>query len=372
MGLNIKLGRIFGIPIGINASWFIIFGLVTLSLSTSYFPTQNPSSPFFSNLLIGVAASLLLFGSVLAHELGHAFIALRNNIPVRQITLFLLGGVAQIEEEPKTAGAEFRVAIAGPLVSFTLAILFGALSLLDQVSPLISAPSAYLARANLILLGFNMLPGYPLDGGRVLRAAIWKFTNDPTKATKIATTAGQIIAYGMMGIGLYLAIVQGDFATGLWLGFIGFYLRNAAAASQRHAALTDSLKGVTVEQVMNRNLYYVPNLITLRQLVDDYVFSQGKKQFIVTNTDEVLGFLTTSDVFRVSKHKWPYITTAQAMTPVDHIRGVPPDMDITAAMKEVNKSKNSSIPVIFENRIVGALSNEDLNSYINLRTRFSY
>lgn len=371
MGTDIKLGKIFGIPIGINASWFIIFGLVTISLSTGYFPAQNPGFPLISNVILGVLASLLLFGSVLAHELGHAFVALRNQIPVRRINLFLLGGVAQIEEEPKSAGVEFKVAIAGPLVSLVLAIFFGVLSLLDQLSPAIATPSQYLARANFFLLAFNMLPGFPLDGGRVLRSAIWKFTGNPVKATNIASAAGQVIAYGMIGYGLYLAIMQANLLTGLWLGFIGWYLRNAAIASQRHVQIEQSLNGVTVGQVMSRNVYYVPNLISVQRIVDEFILAHGKKQFIVADINQVLGYLTASEIFQIPKHRWSFTTAEQAMTPIQYLNGVSPDAQITEALAKFSNSPVGSLPVLKDDRIVGALTQEDVNTFIRLRTQFS-
>jgi len=371
MGTDIKLGKIFGIPIGINASWFIIFGLVTISLSTGYFPAQNPGFPLISNIILGVLASLLLFGSVLAHELGHAFVALRNQIPVRRINLFLLGGVAQIEEEPKSAGVEFKVAIAGPLVSLVLAIFFGVLSLLDQLSPAIATPSQYLARANFFLLAFNMLPGFPLDGGRVLRSAIWKFTGNPVKATNIASAAGQVIAYGMIGYGLYLAIMQANLLTGLWLGFIGWYLRNAAIASQRHVQIEQSLNGVTVGQVMSRNVYYVPNLISVQRIVDEFILAHGKKQFIVADINQVLGYLTASEIFQIPKHRWSFTTAEQAMTPIQYLNGVSPDAQITEALAKFSNSPVGSLPVLKDDRIVGALTQEDVNTFIRLRTQFS-
>ena len=371
MQANLKLGKIFGIPIGLNASWFIIFGLFTFSLATGYFPAQNPDFPFLGNIFLGFFASLLLFASVLAHELGHAYIAIRNKIPVRQINLFLLGGVAQIEQEPKSAGAEFRIAIAGPIVSIILALIFGGLSLLDQVAPAIATPSAYLARANLYLTAFNLLPGFPLDGGRVLRAIIWKYTADQQKATRIATISGQAVAYGLIGFGVFTAIVQRNIVGGMWLGFIGLYLRNAAVATQRHSKMEQSLQGITVSQVMNKNIYFVPNLISLQQLVDEYILSQGKKQFIVTNINYVLGYLTANNVYKIASQKWPFITTQQAMIPIEQLSGVRPDMQLTEALESVQNSDLDSIPVIDNNTIVGIISQEDVFRYLRLRTQFS-
>ena len=370
MQANIKLGKILGIPVGLNMSWFLIFGLLTISLATSYFPAQNPEFPILSNIIIGVIASLLLFGSVLAHELGHAVIALRNNIKVRQINLFLLGGVAQIEEEPKSAGAEFRIAAAGPIVSISLAAVFGALSLLDQVVPAIAVPSLYLARANLLLAAFNMLPGFPLDGGRILRAAVWKFTDNRVKGTKFATVGGQIVAFGMIGFGLYSALLQSNIIGGMWFVFIGWYLRSAAVNSQAQSNLEQSLRGVTAAQVMNRDLFSVSNLISLRRVVNDYILAQGKNQFLVSNVDSALGYLSANEIFKIPKEKWPYMTTEQAMVPFDRIDGISPDTEINDVMRELQRTGKKSIVVKDHQNVLGAVSQDDIYRFIHLRAQF--
>ena len=203
---------------------------------------------------------------MLAHELGHSVLALRNKVPVRKITLFIFGGLAQIEKEPPTPGAEFRIAIAGPLTSLGLAAVFGSLWLLDQAVPYLAAPSIWLARINLILAVFNMIPGFPLDGGRVLRAAVWQWSGSYSRATRIASTVGQLTAYGFIGFGIF-EMFMGRFMDGLWLVFIGTFLNNAASSSAAVSKLQEAIKGVRVADVMPRNLLQVPGLITLQRLV---------------------------------------------------------------------------------------------------------
>ncbi|MBN1964367.1 MAG: site-2 protease family protein, partial [Anaerolineae bacterium] len=228
MESNIKLGRMWGVPIGLHTSWFLIFGLVTFSLAAGYFPAEYDNLPVGAYWLLAALTAVLFFASVLAHELGHVWMALRERVPVRGVTLFMFGGVAQIEEEPRTPGGEFRIAIAGPLVSLSLALLFEVVYLLDRgVSPYLAAPSLWLARINLILAVFNMIPGFPLDGGRVLRAIIWKITGSQARATRIAGGVGQVVAVGFMGLGV-LEILAGGMINGLWLIFIGWFLQNAA------------------------------------------------------------------------------------------------------------------------------------------------
>ena len=240
MKASVRLGRIWNIPIGLSTSWFFIFALVTWSLATGVFPATIPGLDAGVYWLLGLVTSVLFFSSVLAHELGHAFFALRNSVPVRAITLFFFGGVAEITREPKNAGAEFRIAIAGPLVSLMLAALFGGLTVLGQGLPIVEGPALWLARINLMLALFNMIPGFPLDGGRVLRAIVWHFSGDEFRATKLATGAGQLVAFGFIGVGIFNALT-GDFANGLWFAFIGLFLNSAAAGSRQQAVAHNCL-----------------------------------------------------------------------------------------------------------------------------------
>jgi len=261
MAANVKLGRIFGIPLELHPSWFLIFGLVTWSLAIGYFPVEYPTLPMVAYWMLGAATSLLFFGSVLIHELGHSVVALRNQVPVRRIILFIFGGVAQIGREPPDAGTEFRIAIAGPLSSLGLAAGFAGLWWLDQAIPYLDAPSVWLMRINLLLAFFNLIPGFPLDGGRILRAVIWHFTGNFYRATQVAVFTGQLAAFGFISLGI-LIILTGYWLNGLWLVFIGWFLQNAAAASYAQTSLQESLRDVTVAQAMTRDC----PLVSLRYL----------------------------------------------------------------------------------------------------------
>ena len=230
MDANVKLGRFLNIPIGLNKSWFLIFAFLTWSLAVGYFPEATTSYSTVVFWVLAVISSILFFGSVLAHELGHSVIAIRNSIPVRSITLFIFGGVAQIEKEPETPGAEFRIAIAGPITSLILALSFWTISELGSSVPFLAAPSLWLARTNFILAIFNMIPGFPLDGGRVLRALVWKLSDNMVMATKVASIGGRVVAFSFIGLGV-LSLFSGNFSNGLWLGMIGLFLNNAAASS---------------------------------------------------------------------------------------------------------------------------------------------
>jgi CBS domain-containing protein len=234
----------------------------------------------------------------------------------------------------------------------------------------VAAPSAYLALANLYLAAFNMLPGFPLDGGRVFRSLVWKFSGDFNRATNIAALVGQIIAFGMIGFGVVSAIL-GNISGGLWLAFIGWYLRNAAAASKQRTTLEQAMNGVTVEHVMSRDLYYVPNLISLRKLVDEYILGQGKNHFIVANVDRALGYLSGNDIYKISRNKWSFMTTEQAMTSIDALTSLSPDMELNEAFSTIQDNELSSFPVVKDDKIIGALTREDVVRYIQLRMRFA-
>jgi Zn-dependent protease len=226
---GIQVGRVWGIPIYIHASWFVIFILLAWSMAVGILPQAHPELSIPALWLLGTATSLLFAVSVLLHELGHGYAALRNSIPVKNVTLFVFGGMAQIGQEPPTPGVEFAIAIAGPLVSLALGLFFGAVWLLEPNMTYLAAPSEWLARINLSLLAFNMIPGFPLDGGRVLRAILWHFSKRQASATRTTAITGQVIAFGFIGAGLY-AIVTGNLYNGLWLAFIGWFLQSASSA----------------------------------------------------------------------------------------------------------------------------------------------
>jgi Zn-dependent protease len=367
MEASVKLGRIFNIPVGVHISWFLIFALVTWSLSSGYFPQEYPGLGGAAYLSLAAITSLLFFASVLIHELAHSVVAIREGIPVKSINLFIFGGVAQITREPKTAGAEFRITIAGPLSSLALAILFFALYQLDQAIPYLAAPSLYLARINLILALFNMIPGFPLDGGRVLRAAIWKLTGNFQRATQIAATAGQLVAFGFMGLG-GISLFSGDFFNGLWLIFIGWFLQNAAASNYAQSNLEHRLTGVTVDQAMVRDCECVSGQMRLDDLVNQQILTGGKRCFFVTDNGHLRGLLTLRDVTRIARDRWNAVTTGQSMVPLDKLVTVTPKTPLLMALQTMTEANIAQVPVLEGDTIVGLLSREQVLNYIRLRT----
>ena len=365
MEASVKLGRILGIPVGLHLSWFLIFALVTWSLASGYFPNEYPMLPGAALWLMGAATSLLFFASVLLHELGHSWVALRNQIPVRSITLFIFGGVAQIGREPGDPGAEFRIAIAGPLTSLTLAGVFAGLWLLDRGSPYLAAPSLWLARINLMLGLFNLIPGFPLDGGRVLRAAVWGLTKDFRRATQFASFSGQLVAFVFIGLGV-LTIIGGNFFNGLWLAFIGWFLQNAAATSYAQVNMQHMLRDVTVAQVMSPECPQVNGNTPLAQLVEERILTGGQRCFFVTDDGHLLGMITLRDVTAIPRSDWGAVLAEQAMVPWERLIRFDPSMKITAALQSLDDARVNQVPVVKEDRLVGVLSREQIVHYIRL------
>lgn len=363
---DIKLGKIWGIPISLNYSWFLIFGLLTWSLASGYFPQAYPQLSPISHWALGAVTSLLFAASVLAHELGHSAVALRNRIPVRRISLFIFGGVAEVEREPDAPGQEFRIAIAGPLVSLFLGLFFAGLWALDQALPMLAAPSEYLMRINLTLALFNLIPGFPLDGGRVLRALVWKWTGNFQRATRLATASGQLVAFAFIGIGVF-TIFTGNFLDGLWLAFIGWFLQNAASGAQAYSRLQDSLRGVKVSQVMTTDCVQVPSLASLNQVVEEQVLNGGKACFLISDNGRPDGILTLQEIARIPQSRWRFTTTRQAMLPLDRLASIHPDSDLMAALQVLESARVAQLPVMRGDQLVGLLTRERALDYLRSR-----
>lgn len=370
MEASIKLGRVWGIPIGLHFSWFFIFALVTWSLASGYFPAQYPELSGVEQLVLGIITSLLFFGSVLAHELGHAWVARRNGIRVRSITLFIFGGVAQLEEEAQTPGAEFRVAIGGPAVSLALAVVFGVLYLFDRTIPMLAAPSEWLARINLMLALFNLVPGYPLDGGRILRALIWQLTGNAHRATHVATFTGQLVAFGFIGIGVF-NMLGGAFFDGLWLVFIGWFLQNAAAVSYAQSSLRRSLHDVKVIQVMNQNYSKISGSLSLKRAVDEQALKGGQRYFLVGENGHMDGLLTLRDIARVPQNDWHRITAGAIMVPWEKVVRVEPQADLLTALKMMDDANVGQVPVVDHGKVVGILSRDHVIHHIRVRSELN-
>jgi len=360
----IPLGGVAGIPIGLDYSWFLIFGLLAWMLATQHFPAEFPGWSPLLYWSVGAATAILFFGSVLLHELGHSAVALRYGIPVRNITLFIFGGVSEIGTEPPSAGAEFRIAIAGPLVSFALAALFYVLQTVSgDIQPLY-ALAKYLAYINLALGVFNLLPGYPLDGGRVFRAIVWAIIHDLQRATLIAATVGRGFGFLFIGVGVW-QMLGGNLVGGIWIAFIGWFLESAAAAQTARVVVRGALAGHTVSQAMSSQCRTVPSTLTLQELVDRQILGAGQRCFLVNRGDSTVGFMTLARIKQVPHSDWATTTAEQAMLPLDGSKIVSPETPLSDAMELMARDSDNPLPVISNGKAVGVLSREDAVTFLN-------
>ncbi len=360
---TIPLGRILGIPIGLDFSWFLIFGLLTWSLATSYYPAEFGNWPVAQYWIVGAVTAILMFVSVLLHELGHSVVALRFKIPVRSITLFIFGGVAQIGAEPPSAVAEFWIAIAGPVVSFALAIFFGLLQpIVGGLAPLL-ALAKYLAYINGSLALFNLIPGFPLDGGRVFRAIVWGITHNLRRATLIAANLGRFIAYAFILFGVW-QIFTGHFGNGLWIAFIGWFLESAASSQIQQQTVQHLLAGHRVSDIMHPNYTIVSPADMLERLINEHFLGSGLRSLVVEQNGKVVGLLTLHDVRKIQHSDWPTTTAAQAMIPVEQIKRIRPEAELVDALAEMDRDGVNTLPVMVDDQIQGVVGRDDVISLL--------
>jgi Zn-dependent protease len=366
---GILLGKIVNIPVNVDYSWFLIFILLTWSLAISYYPSEFREWSTAWYWILGAITTIMLFVSVLLHELGHSIIALRYQIPVRNITLFIFGGVAQISSEPPTAMSEFWIAIAGPVVSFLLAGFFAVLELIvSSLTPLF-ALMKYLAYINGTLGMFNLIPGFPLDGGRVFRAIIWGTTGDFRKATRIAAGVGRAIAYIFILVGVYF-IFSGNFSGGIWIAFIGWFLENAAQSQAQQMAVRDLLAGRKVYQAMSQNYTIITPTITLQRLADTHILGEGRRFFIVQDENSVRGVLTLQTIREIPRDQWLNMTAEQAMIKAGDMQWVRPESELWDALEHMDQNGVNQLPVIQDNLIAGLLTRENVISFLRTLQEF--
>ncbi|MCL4459621.1 MAG: site-2 protease family protein [Chloroflexi bacterium] len=382
MESSIHLGSLKGIAIGVHYTWLIVFGLVTMSLAGSYFPQEYPNWSIPMYWMIGSLSSLLLFASVLVHELAHSLVAISKGLPVRSITLFIFGGVASITKEAEKPADELLVAIVGPASSTALAALFWMTWVLTKsLSEEAAAISLYLCTINLMLAVFNLIPGFPLDGGRVLRALIWAITKNLIRATRIATAVGQTIGYAfvfsglMMAFGMSLSFSLGSLAinlaggwlNGLWLMFIGWFLNNAAEMSYRQTMIQETLKGITVRDMMIRDFTTVEPDITLDELVNHYILQRGLRALPVVERTHLIGMITLSDVKHVPQEQWLTRTVREAMTKAEDLRTVSPLDDVGRVLATLDGHDLNQAPVVYQGQLVGMITRSNLIRFLRVR-----
>ena len=360
---SVPVGRIFGISISLDYSWFLIFVLFTWALASSYYPAAYPTWSRAEYWFMGAITALMFFGCVLLHELGHSAVAIRYHIPVRSITLFIFGGVSQIEGEPHNAGEEFWVAIAGPAVSGALAVGFTLLRpAVAGVSPL-SALVTYLAYINGALAVFNLIPGFPLDGGRVLRAILWRSTHSLRKATIAAATVGRFIGFVFIVWGV-AQIFGGQPGNGLWIAFIGWFLENAASAQVQQQIVGSLLAGHTASEAMNPHYVSAPPSTHLQDLVDRHLLGSGSRAVMITKDGQAIGMVTVHQIAGVPRDKWSTTTAADAMTPLARMKRIRPTTGLWEAIRKMDHDGVNQLPVTEDGRILGVLTRADVIGYL--------
>jgi Zn-dependent protease/CBS domain-containing protein len=374
MKAQIKLGRIFGIEIGLHYSWFIIALLIILSLSGE-FQALNPQWESGVIWATAIVTGLLFFTTIILHELSHAAVAKARNLPVRSITLFALGGVAQIEREPNEAGTEFLMGIVGPVASALIGMFCLLVAWTLGWSPLVAPETPLLATLmwlgyiNISLAVFNLIPAFPLDGGRVLRGFIWWITGDGVRATRVATRIGQVFAVAFMILGI-LRFFNGAGLGGLWIAFIGFFLLEAAGASRAQVENGEQWRDVRARDLLERDCPVVDGQDDLRTFVNESMLPTGKQCFLVQKGNSVAGMITPREIKGTDRAQWPYTTVGQAMRSLDQLRAVTPGTPITDVMEIMDQNDISRLPVVRDGRIEGVISRGGVLHFLLTRPAF--
>lgn len=374
MKAHVKFGRIAGISIGLHYSWFIIAVLIALSL-VQHFHAVDPQ---WSRTVVWMAAavtSVLFFVALLLHELAHSLVAKARGLRVRAITLFALGGVSQIESEARDAKSEFWIAIAGPITSVVIGLVLlgtawlgGWLVAGGPATPLTSV-LVWLGNINILLAAFNMVPGYPLDGGRVLRALIWSVTHNADRATRLAAKVGQAVAFLFILAGLWRFFVGANFG-GLWLAFIGWFLLDASRASYVQVEMMAGLRDRRVADVMDHDYATVEGRLSLQDFVDEYLLRSGRRCFVVLHNGQVAGLVTPHEVKSVDRQSWSQTTVQSVMRPLRQLRTVAPDTPALQALELMSREDVNQLPVISGGRLAGIFSRGHVLRFLRTHAEF--
>ena len=360
---HIPLGKVLGIPIGLDYSWFVVFALFTWLLASRYYPHEFKDWPVTLYWVMGAVTVILLFASVLLHELGHSVVARGYGTPVRSITLFLFGGVAEIGAEPPNPPADLFIALAGPLASLILAVFFDVVQSLAAGIPPLLALAKYLTYINVALLLFNLIPGFPLDGGRVLRAILWSITGKMGQATLIAANVGRFFAYALIFVGVWQIFV-GNALGGLWIAFIGWFLDIAASSQVHQMVFQGLLEGHKVSQAMSAQCAVVPADLTVQNLVDEHILSKGERCFLVNKGESPVGLITLHRLNEVPRDAWASTSAAQVMLPLDQLQRVDPGAGLWATMQKMDRDGVNQLPVTRDGHVIGMLSREDVIAFL--------
>ncbi|MFA6170787.1 MAG: site-2 protease family protein [Candidatus Margulisiibacteriota bacterium] len=371
MKKTFKVLTLFDIPVEINYTWFIVFALVIFTLAGGYFPETDPGLNYPAYLMMAVVSSLLLFTSLLAHEFSHSVVAMRNDLPIHGITLFIFGGIAHLEKEPETPWVEFKMAIAGPLMSFGLGLFFFFLTQLllrYNVPSYVISMSNYLFIVNLAVALFNLIPGFPLDGGRVLRSILWKIMGNLSRATRIASGIGRALAFLIMAYGFFL-VFAGLFLNGLWFIFIGYFVQESAEASYRQVLMRRFLSGTMAKNIMSKELVTVPPTLAVDRLVNDYFLKLRYISFPVIEDDNLLGIVTVHLIKELDQDKWPQYSVRDVMIPVSDALVIQGDAQIMECLAKMTNNEFGRLLVVEGEKLVGIISQRDIMRLLDLRSK---
>jgi Zn-dependent protease/predicted transcriptional regulator len=369
---GIPIGKLFGISLRLHYTWFFIFALITWSLTVVYFPTAYPAWNMAMKIGAGLLTSFLYFGSVVVHELCHSLVARREKIKVDSITLFFLGGVSQITTEAKTAGEEFRVAVAGPLSSLVLGGLFWSLyfalrNVASAPAQFVTAVSYYIGYINIFLGIFNLIPGFPLDGGRVFRSIIWWRTGSLQKATRLASVIGRMIGY----VFILIQAFTSSLSSGIWLALIGWFLQSSAADSYSQMVIRELLKGHTAGEIMSQDCTAVAPNIPVEHFVNEIMLNSGRRCFPVVADDRAEGLITLSDVKAIPREEWSITPVRQAMTPLDKLKSVSPKEDLNTVLQILAENDINQVPVVQDGTIIGMVARDSIINFIHVKSQLA-
>jgi len=373
VGRGVRIARIFGIDIGIHPSWIIIFLLMAWTLAETYFPAIYPWWSQSTTWAVAVVLALLLFASVLVHELAHSLVAKAQGIPVRSITLFLLGGVSTIEHEASSPGREALMAGAGPASSLAIGVVCLGFTKLMPVDSVAQAMFAYLGFINIALAVFNLLPGFPLDGGRVLRSILWAITHDPLKATRWAARTGTVFGWLLIVAAVFVGFRSGDLLGAAWTGFIGWVLIQASQTAYRQSTTEAGLRGVPVRRLMSQPTGWIPGDITLRRAANDYFIALNSRCLPVQDDyGHLEGLVCVSDLQRADQRTWGVDQVQEVMTPLERLETVGPDDSAADAFHRLVSAGVNQLAVVQEGRLIGFVDRASVLRYLQIASHGAY
>ena len=369
--MSLKVGKIAGIDIRLHYSWFVIFVLIAWSLAVGYLPDAYPNQSQGFYWTVGLVSSAFLFISVLVHEVFHSIVARRNNISVRGITLHFFGGVSEISEEVSSPSVELKMAAAGPLTSLVIGVVFLGLWLLIPSGFAIGvrATLQYAAYINIVLAFFNLIPAFPMDGGRVLRALFWMRSGSLLASTRRATQFSHFFSYLLMALGMFSFVFVSVF-NGLWLLIIALFIKNSADASLNETMMVEALRNVRVEDIMTREVHTVEPDIAIQQLVDEHFIKYKHGGFPVLSGDRLVGIVTDQDVRQVPREQWGSAKVGDVMKPAVDLVTIKPDDTASDALLQMSKHDVGRLPVLDGGRLVGIITRSDITKTIRSKLQF--